>query len=71
MKKKRIINHTRLSEMLCLYRIINKHTLRDMATLTGLSAATLMRIEQGRNMDSSTLMILLNWMMKSEKEGKE
>jgi transcriptional regulator with XRE-family HTH domain len=45
---------TRLSRMLYLWRTVNRLSLRDVAAESGISSATLLRIEQGRAMDLDT-----------------
>jgi transcriptional regulator with XRE-family HTH domain len=56
-----------LSDMLWSYRTLNRLTMRDLGKMIGVSAATILRIEtQGREMDSATLMKVLNWMLKTK-----
>lgn len=43
---------TRLGSMLKLWRTVNGYSLRHIAALTGISYATLCRIEQGKPMDA-------------------
>jgi transcriptional regulator with XRE-family HTH domain len=58
---------THFGEMLRLYRTVENFTLRDMGSDIGISAATLLRIEQGKAFDTATLMKLLTWLLKHEK----
>lgn len=44
--------------------------LRTAAKQMGISAATLLRIEQGRGMDGRTLAKILAWLMEEAKDGK-
>ena len=63
---------TNLGRMLRCYRQMNEHELRSMAKEVGVSAATLMRIEHGRECDASTLVKVLQWAMKSRPaEGRD
>lgn len=54
---------TRLAEMLRLYRAVNARTTRELAKEIGTSAATLSRLERGFEIDMSTFMKLLLWML--------
>ena len=48
--------------MLRLYRAHDNLTVRDLAAKTGISAATLSRIERGHEMNADTLLKLIHWM---------
>lgn len=61
---------TRFGEMLRLYRTVRSQTLRELAPMIGLSAATLMRIEMGYAMDAATLLKVLAWLFTSEAGGE-
>lgn len=52
-----------LGEVLRKWRIVNERDLRGVAGEIGISAATLLRIEQGKDCDAKTFMILLEWLM--------
>lgn len=54
---------TRLGAMLSLWRAVHKRTLRDLATEMGIGHATLMRIEQGREMDLATWRRIETWLL--------
>lgn len=63
---------TRLGRMIRCYRQMNERELRTVAKEIGISAATLMRIEHGRECDASTLMKILQWMMEPRPaEGRD
>lgn len=53
----------RLGEVLYWWRTIMRITIRDMAAELGISAATLSRIENGQEMDGTTLAKILTWLM--------
>lgn len=59
----RIRRHTRLGEMLRLYRTVGNRSLRDLAPQIGIGHATLMRIETGEAFDAATLLKLWTWML--------
>jgi transcriptional regulator with XRE-family HTH domain len=50
--------------MLTLYRASRRWTTRDLAAAIGTSPATLSRIERGQTMDASTLLKLLDWLLR-------
>ena len=56
----------RFGEMLRLYRVMKGLSLRDVAATTGISSATLMRIEHGQAFDVETLFRLWRWLMESK-----
>jgi len=56
---------TRLAEMLRLYRFTREMSLRAVGQGIGVSAAALMRIEQGRGMDHTTYLKLLTWLQET------
>ena len=56
------VRRTRLSELIRLYRNIYEVSLRECGQEIGVSAATLMRIEQGRVMDHTTYLKVLVWL---------
>lgn len=53
----------KLGEVLRKYRRVKDVGLRDQAKVFGIGAATLMRIEQGYDMDGKTLAKILNWLL--------
>lgn len=53
---------TRLAQMLYLWRTVNRLSLRDVEAQTGVSKATLMRIEHGHAFDVETWMRLQDWL---------
>lgn len=61
---------TRFGEMLRLYRTVNGVSLRDLAKLTKISSATLLRIEFGQAMDVATLLRLLTWLFTQESHAQ-
>lgn len=60
----------RLGLVLRKWRYAHEMPLRDLAKQMGTSAATLMRIEQGRGCDAATLMKVFNWLMEPEVQGR-
>ena len=60
----------RLGKVLCKWRLLNDLTLRDFAPQLGVSAPTLMRIENGYEMDVSTFKKILDWLMEDEGNRK-
>jgi len=57
---------TRFGSMLRLYRTVRQQSLRDIAKETGVSHATLMRIEHGEAFDVATWMALQRWLFAEE-----
>lgn len=58
---------TPLGQMLKLYIQITDIPLRDLSRLTGISAATLSRMQRGHDFDTETLLKFLKWAMKEIK----
>lgn len=52
-----------LGEMLSLWRAARHLSLRETALMIGTSAATLLRIEQGKPTDVQTFLKLWNWLL--------
>lgn len=52
----------RLGIVLKKYRAMQEVTVRDLAQDVGVSAATMCRIENGMDCDSTTLMKIFNWL---------
>lgn len=65
------IRPSRLGEMLRLYRTMHQRTLRDVAKESGISHATLMRIEHGQAFDAKTLLALWRWLLDEHPTGVE
>ena len=59
--------YTPLGEMLRLYRVMTRQTVRDLAPQMGLSIATLSRIERGHALDATTLLKVVNWMLEKQR----
>lgn len=53
----------KLGQVLRKYRRVRDIGLREMAKEFQIGAATLMRIEQGYDMDGKTLAKILNWLL--------
>jgi transcriptional regulator with XRE-family HTH domain len=53
----------RLGPVLRKWRTMEERTLRDVAKEVGTSAATLLRIEQGKPCDSGTMATVLLWLI--------
>lgn len=53
----------RLGLVLKKYRLMMEYDLRAVAKEIGISAATLMRIEHGREIDAKTFLKIINWLM--------
>lgn len=53
------------------YRVTNELTLREVGKEIGIGAATLMRLEQGRDPDSRTLTKVLAWLFSDETNGSK
>jgi transcriptional regulator with XRE-family HTH domain len=60
----------KLGKVIRTYRVVNELALRDLGKQIGIGAATLMRLEQGREPDGSTLAKVLAWMC-LEPNGKK
>lgn len=61
---------TKLGEMLSLYRAVNKIGTRELAMEIGVSSSTINRIEHGKQMDQTSLILVFCWLFNSE-EKKE
>ena len=59
---------TRLGEMLRIYRAAKNWTLREVGAAIGITAPTLMRIEQGRQMDAATMLKVWTWLLQQPTE---
>lgn len=57
-----------LGRLIRCWRLIEELDLRSAGKLLGISAPSIMRIEQGREFDASTLLKLMNWMMRDSSE---
>jgi transcriptional regulator with XRE-family HTH domain len=60
----------KLGKVIRKYRVTSELTLRDVGKEIGIGAATLMRIEQGRDPDGSTLAKILAWLFDAEIKPK-
>ena len=56
----------KLGQVIRKYRVNSELSLRDVGKEIGIGAATLMRLEQGRDPDGATLAKVLVWLTKSE-----
>lgn len=56
----------KLGKVIRKYRVTSELTLRDVGKEIGIGAATLMRLEQGRDPDGQTLAKVLAWLFSSE-----
>lgn len=63
---RRLGRRSRLGRLLVLYRVNRNWGIREMAKVTGLSAATISRIERGHAMDATTLIALWTWLLAPE-----
>lgn len=52
----------KLGTVIRKYRVTSELTLREVGQEIGIGAATLMRLEQGRDMDSRTMAKILAWL---------
>lgn len=55
----------KLGQVIRRYRITSELSLRDVGKEIGIGAATLMRLEQGRDPDGQTLTKVLVWLFRS------
>lgn len=60
----------KLGTVIRKYRVTNELTLREVGKEIGIGPATLMRIEQGRDLDGATLAKVLAWLMSNETAAK-
>lgn len=60
----------KLGKIIRKYRVTSELTLREVGKEIGIGAATLMRLEQGRDPDGQTLAKVLGWLMSKEREKK-
>jgi transcriptional regulator with XRE-family HTH domain len=56
----------KLGKVIRKYRVTSELSLRDVGKEIGIGAATLMRLEQGRDPDGATLAKVLTWLLKAE-----
>jgi transcriptional regulator with XRE-family HTH domain len=57
----------KIGTVLRKWRTMEERTIRDVAKEMGTSAATLLRLEQGKPCDSGTLATILLWMIGDNK----
>lgn len=62
---------TNLGRVLRLFRAVNGLGLRGLGAETGLSTATMMRIEMGHGMDATTLLKMMAWLMSEVREVRK
>lgn len=60
----------KLGAVIRKYRVTSELTLREVGKEIGIGPATLMRIEQGRDLDGATLAKVLSWLMSNETAAK-
>ena len=61
----------KLGKVIRKYRVTSELTLREVGKEIGIGAATLMRLEQGRDPDGPTLLKIFAWLGSNEaKNGK-
>jgi predicted transcriptional regulator len=65
-RKSTIIFTMKLGKVIRKYRVTNELTLREVSKEIGIGAATLMRLEQGRDPDGPTLVKLIAWLCSDE-----
>lgn len=53
----------KLGELVRLYRLTKSKTMRDVAEEIGISAPSVMRLEQGRELDAGTFVKVLSWLV--------
>lgn len=56
----------KLGKVIRRYRVTSELSLRDVGKDIGIGAATLMRLEQGRDPDGATLTKVLMWLLRAE-----
>lgn len=61
----------KLGTVIRRYRVTNELTLREVGKEIGIGAATLMRLEQGREPDGMTLIKVLAWLFSENGSKKE
>jgi transcriptional regulator with XRE-family HTH domain len=61
----------KLGQVIRRYRVTGEVSLRDMGKDIGISAATLMRLEQGRDPDGATLTKVLIWLFRPTTNGTQ
>ena len=58
----------KIARVILLYRTAENMGVRDVARETGISSATISRIENGGAVDGDTLLKLLQWLFKEEEK---
>lgn len=61
----------KLGTVIRKYRVNSELSLREVGKEIGISAATLMRLEQGRDPDGQTVAKVLAWLFTNEDEEME
>jgi len=61
-----IVPLMKLGKVIRKYRVTSELSLRDIGKEIGIGAATLMRLEQGRDPDGATLTKVLMWLLRAE-----
>lgn len=56
----------KLGQVIRRYRITSELSLREVGKEIGIGAATLMRLEQGRDPDGQTVVKVLAWLFKAD-----
>lgn len=64
--KSSILLSVKLGTVIRKYRVNSELSLRDVGQEIGIGAATLMRLEQGRDIDGATLGKVLAWLFSRE-----
>ena len=59
----------RLGEVIRKWRVMSELSIRDAATMIGISATTMHRFESGDDVDGRTLIAVLKWLMATDKES--
>lgn len=59
-----------IGKVLHSYRVMNEISLRDLGKQLGISAATLMRLEKGNNIDAQSMFKVMQWLFGNAKGGK-
>ncbi len=64
-----LLRKSRLGRLMVLYRATHNFGVRDLAKQSGISIATISRIERGHAMDAATLLRLWHWLLLPEEKS--
>lgn len=58
----------KISKIIKLYRAVNDIGVRELANELKISPATLSRIENGKDVEGKTMLLIINWLFSTEEK---